>query len=208
MTNIDSNLLQMNSEPTTGAGALSCFACGKPFTTHSALSHHGRSCSKGRKRVASALVKAKDAYFEREDGKKRRREEAAVMQDLPRGGAVGMPPSNAIDLLAAGEATAGLSLADATMPMAEASDGASAYEGSSLVGSLAEQRPRRVVRPPLRFRDVPPDPPAALPPPHLLAPTAIEGSSGVRICVVLAMRSPHLPLLSPRCAPLLQAAAV
>jgi hypothetical protein len=41
--------------------------------------------------------------------------------------------------------------------------------------SLANRRTRRVIRPPHRFRDILPEPPAALPPPELVAagyPTA------------------------------------
>lgn len=62
---------------------LTCFACGKSFTQQNALTNHTRTCSKGRKRIASAQSKAKDAYFEREREKKKRREMAQEQGPIP-----------------------------------------------------------------------------------------------------------------------------
>ena len=75
----------LSSVPSTEAAILSCFACNKGFINHSVLNHHTQSCQKGRKWVASALVKAKDAYYERQERKKQQLMELVAQPDTDGG---------------------------------------------------------------------------------------------------------------------------
>jgi hypothetical protein len=52
--------------------------CGKQFVLRSALSNHQRSCQRGKKRLSSALTKAKDMWVSK---KRKRMEESEIGRD-------------------------------------------------------------------------------------------------------------------------------
>jgi hypothetical protein len=178
------------------AWSQSCI-CGRIFSLPQAYTFHQRSCQRTKKRISGALEKAKDILQVR---KRRKMESVLLAQNLVAAGTFSQP----VDLAHPNVRPIPVVHSEVRFPFnpfnqVHSLSGYLLFQSAATIAkdydldhSLAERRGRREHHQlPKRYRDVLPEPPAALPPASTAAPTLPQALSAVLSPVRKILKSAH-----------------
>jgi hypothetical protein len=176
--------------------------CGRAFSLPQAYTFHQRSCQRTKKRLLGALEKVKDILQAR---KRRKVDSVLPVQNLA---AEAGPSSQLVDLAHPNDLPIPVVHSEVRFPFNRVhhsltysifqSAMAIAMDYEDLDRSLAQRRGRREHRQlPKRYRDVLPEPPAALPPASVLTGAQIVTVTSPPITAAPALPRALSPVLSP-----------